>query len=53
MASIGSELGQPDAMTGIVFDAMSGFKKLAKGHAAINCTTSTNEPSILPISRFF
>ena len=27
------------------FDAMSGVKKLAKCHAAINCTTLANKPS--------
>ena len=35
-----------DAMSGIVFDTMSGVKKLAKCHAVINCTTLANEPSI-------
>jgi len=37
---------QINAMSGIVFDAMSGVKKLVKCHAAINCTTSANKPSI-------
>jgi len=32
-------------MSGIVFDAMSGVKKLEEYPAAINCTTLANEPS--------
>ena len=36
---------QIDAMSGIVFDAMSGVKKLTDFVPAITCITSTNEPS--------
>ena len=40
-----STMIRPDAMSGIVFDAMSGVKKLVKFIPAINCTTSAVEPS--------
>jgi len=38
---------QIDAMSGIVFDAMSGVKNLVKFIPAINCTTSANESSFI------
>jgi len=42
-------------MSGIVFDGMSGVKKLANFHDVINCPTSANEAliSTRSVSRIF
>ena len=40
------------AMSGIVFDAMSGVKKLANFMPAITCPTSANKPSNAEVVQF-
>jgi len=42
-----SVLGKPDVMSGIVFDAMFGVKKLTNLTPAVTYPTSANEASVL------
>ena len=39
---------QPNAMSAIVFDAMSGIKKLTNIISVTNCTNSAFNPSVQP-----